>query len=126
MKGINPDLVVIMYEAIKYSVIDFGVPKSGGLRTAGEQNKLYRDNVSKCDGILSISNHQKGEAVDFYAYINGKASWDKTHLALVASVILSTAKRLKKEGRIECDIKWGGSFGSNDFHGWDMPHIEVV
>lgn len=126
MKGVNPDLIVIMYEAIKYSAIDFGVPASGGLRTAGEQNKLYQDNVSKCDGIQTISNHQKGEAVDFYAYINGKASWDKTHLSLVAGCILSTAKRLKKEGRIEIDIKWGGSFGSDSFHGWDMPHVEVV
>ena len=51
MKGVNPDLIVIMYEAIKYSVIDFGVPASGGLRSAGEQNKLYQDKVSKCDGI---------------------------------------------------------------------------
>jgi len=59
MNGINPDLVVIMYEAIKYSVIDFGVPGSGGLRSAGEQNKLYQDKLSKCDGIQTISNHQK-------------------------------------------------------------------
>ena len=126
MKGVHPDLVIIMYEAIKYSVIDFGVPQYGGTRTAGEQNKLYQKNLSKCDGIQTLSNHQSGEAVDFYAYINGKASWDKTHLSLVAGCILATAKRLKKEGRVDFDIKWGGTFGSDSFHGWDMPHIEIV
>lgn len=126
MKGVNPDLIVIMYEAIKYSVIDFGVPKSGGTRTAGEQNKLYQDKVSKCDGILTKSKHQSGDAVDFYAYINGHASWNKVHLALVASCILSTAKRLKKEGKVECELKWGGEFNSNKFQGYDYPHIEIV
>lgn len=126
MKGIDSDLILIMYESIKYSVIDFGIPEHGGLRTAGEQNKLYQNKVSKCDGIKDISRHQNGFAIDFYAYINGMASWNKVHLALVASNILSTAKRLKKEGKIKCDLKWGGEFGSKSFHGWDACHIEIV
>ncbi len=126
MQGVDPDLIVIFTEAIKTCPIDFGVPVTGGLRTVKVQGKLFIDNKSKCDGILSISNHQTGNALDFYAYINKKASWDKVHLSIIAGVIMATAKRLLKEGKISIKIKWGGEFGSQSFHGWDYPHIEVV
>ena len=61
----------------------------------------------------------------YYAYVNGKASWEKHHLAMVAGVILSTAKRLKKAGKVSVELTWGGTFGSDDFNGWDMPHIQA-
>jgi len=126
MKGVHPDLITIFTEAIKNSPIDFGVPSTGGLRTVKVQDELFIANKSKCDGVLSISNHQTGNALDFYAYINKKASWDKTHLSIIAGVIMATAKRLLKEGKISIKIKWGGEFASNSFHGWDYPHFEVV
>jgi len=125
MKGVHADLIVIFNEAIKHSQVDFGIPESGGLRTAGEQNLLFQKNVSKCDGIQDKSLHQSGDALDFYAYVNGKASWDKVHLSLVSGVILATAKRLKKEGKINSTVRWGGEFSSNSYHGWDMPHFEI-
>jgi len=125
MKGVNPELIIVFMEAIKSSPIDFGIPEYGGLRTATEQNKLYSKRRSKCDGVLTLSNHQKGDALDFYAYLNGKASWQPTHLAMVASCILTTAVRLKREGKISIELTWGGTFGSTGFNGWDMPHIEV-
>jgi len=126
MKGVHKDLITIFNEAIKNSPIDFGIPKDGGLRSAVEQNALYQINVSKADGFEKKSNHQSGNALDFYAFVNGKASWDTAHLSMVAGVIMATAKRLKKEGKIDVEINWGGTFGSNDFKGWDMPHIEIV
>lgn len=131
MKGIHPELRLVVMEAIYYSPIDFGIPGDGGVRTAERQNELYRKGVSKCDGYRNRSNHQVpegedyGHALDFYPYVNHKVSWDKTHLAMVASVILSIAKRLKDEGVISIELKWGGEFGSNDFNGWDYPHIEI-
>ena len=127
MKGVHPDLITIFSEAIKNSPIDFGIPKSGGIRSAGQQNILFQQGVSgKCDGIQIKSKHQTGEALDVFAYVNGKASWNKNHLCLIAGVILSTAKRLKKEGKVQIEIKWGGTFGSDNFQGWDLPHFEVV
>lgn len=125
MIGVCPDLIIVFAEALKNSPIDFGVPEFGGLRTQGEQNQLFQKNLSKCDGFEKKSNHQTGDALDFYAYVNGRASWDKTHLAIVASAIMTTAKRLKKEGKINFDLTWGAEFGSMDFHGWDYPHIEI-
>lgn len=125
MAGVNPELIVIFTEAIKNSPIDFGIPGDGGLRTADRQFELYQNEKSKCDGELTISNHQTGNALDFYAYVNGEASWDKVHLAMVAGVIIATAKRLNKEGKTSIELTWGGQFGSDNFNGWDMPHIEV-
>ncbi len=132
MQGVHPDLIVIFTEAIKTCPIDFGVPEFGGMRTKGEQNLLFKKGLSKCDGFDKISKHQLEyddpyvNALDFYAYISGKASWDKVHLAIVASTILSTATRLLKEGLIKIKIKWGATFGSSIFKGWDYPHIEIV
>ena len=45
MKGVHADLIVIFNEAIKHSQVDFGIPVSGGLRTAGEQNLLFQNNM---------------------------------------------------------------------------------
>lgn len=126
MKGVNPELIVIFTEAIKNSPIDFGIPGDGGLRTAKRQNELFADEKSKCDGYELKSYHQSGNALDFYAYVDGKASWEKHHLSMVAGVIMTTAKRLKKEGKVKIDLYWGGQFGSYNFNGWDMPHIEIV
>lgn len=130
MQGVHPDLITIFMEAIKVSPIDFGIPEYGGLRTAGEQNQLYTAKKSECDGVTTKSNHQAksdgyGWALDVYAYLGG-ASWDKVHLAMVAGVILSVADRLYKEGKVKNKLKWGGTFGSDSFHGWDMPHFELV
>ena len=133
MRGVHPDMILIYTESIKVSPIDFGVPRDGGLRLAERQKEMFDDPKieTKCDGYKNRSNHQMkgdgyGHALDFFAYINGKASWDKIHLAIIAGVIMSTAKRLKKEGRISIEIKWGGTFGSDSFHGWDYPHVEGV
>ena len=125
MLGVHSDLITIFTEAIKNSPIDFGVPSSGGLRTEEQQRILFMDGKSRCDGHENKSYHQTGNALDFYAYVNGRASWDKVHLAIIAGVILGTAKRLRKEGKVESVIKWGGTFGSAKYHGWDMPHFEI-
>lgn len=126
MVGVNDQLIAVFLEAIKVSLVDFGIPKDGGKRTEAEQNFLYNKKVSNCDGINDVSNHQTGNALDFYAYVNGKASWQKHHLSMVAGVILSTAKRLKKSGKVSVELTWGGTFGSDTLTGWDMPHIEIT
>lgn len=133
MAGVHPDLILIFNEALKVSPIDFGIPNDGGVRTAERQHELYLNKVSKCDGYKIKSNHQVDEekspyglALDVYAYVAGVASWDKSHLAIVAGVILSTAERLKREGKVSISVRWGGTFGSSEFKGWDYPHFEAV
>jgi len=113
--GIDPRLIEISDLAITLSNIDFGIPSSGGLRTTEDQAALYTSGKSKCDGRTNKSYHQTGKAIDVYAYVDGKASWDKLHLALIASSMLQASAHLGYK------LKWGGLWKS-----WqDMPHFEL-
>lgn len=120
LSDIDEQLIQLMTRAITISPIDFGIPEFGGFRTAEQQQNLYLKGLSKCDGYKIKSYHQSGKAVDVFAFINGKASWDKVHLGIIAGVILSEANRMN------IGLRWGGTFGSNSFNGWDMPHFELT
>lgn len=115
--GVDPRLIEICDLALTISLIDFGIPAYGGKREALEQHKLYLEGKSKCDGYELISNHQLGKALDFYAYVDGAASWDHYHLTQVAAAFLQAASILGYR------IKWGGHFKPD---GWDKPHIELT
>jgi peptidoglycan L-alanyl-D-glutamate endopeptidase CwlK len=125
-EGIHPELILVFREAIKVTPIDFGIPENGGYHSTKYQKELYLAGESSCDGTHKVSKHQKGKAVHFFAVVDGEVSKDKQHSSMVAAVILSTAKRLKEEGRIKIKLMWGGEFGSRTFTGWHMPHIEIT
>lgn len=109
---------------------DFGI--SHGLRTIEEQTSLYTqgrklvDNswvvvdkskvVTNCDGIRNRSVHQDGLAIDFYAYVDGKANYEPGNLSLIATCFFEAASDLG------INIDWGGSFKSIS----DGCHIEIV
>ena len=116
LSGINMDLRRIVDRAIQITKIDFGIPETGGWRDSEMQNWLFKSGKSMCDGYEKLSNHQKGEAVDFFAYVDGKASWEPEHLAQVACAFLQAANELGIK------LKWGGLF--NSFI--DMPHVELA
>lgn len=120
LSACHPDLIRVMNAAISHSPIDFGI--ACGHRTIQEQQKVFREGKSKLDGINRRSKHNyyPALAVDVYAYVNGKASWDKEHLAMVAGVVMSEASRLG------ISLRWGGTFGSNELKGWDKPHFELI
>jgi peptidoglycan L-alanyl-D-glutamate endopeptidase CwlK len=115
LSGVDDRLIDIADVAIKLSPIDFGIPSTGGLRTQQDQAKLFTDGVSKCDGVNNKSNHQSGKALDVYAYVDGKASWNKSHLTTIATAMLQASAQLGYE------LKWGGLWKS-----WqDYPHFEI-
>tara|TARA_R110000803_G_scaffold86870_1_gene153377 strand:- start:90 stop:479 length:390 start_codon:yes stop_codon:yes gene_type:complete len=115
LTGVDERLIDIAYLAIKLSRIDFGIPSTGGLRSESDQAKLFADGVSKADGVSNKSYHQSGKAVDVYAYVDGKASWDKLHLTTIAAAMLQASAQLGYE------LKWGGLWKS-----WqDYPHFEI-
>ncbi len=128
MEGVNDILVKLVSCALNSSPIDFGIPPCGGLRSAETQHELFRSGKSKCDGFQTFSRHQSGYALDFYAYLNGKASWDRAHLAILYGVFSACFSRLKSYGEIPQNAKlvWGGTFGSDNYKGWDSGHIEIV
>lgn len=122
LDGVHPDLVEVVKLAIQITKIDFGIPYNGGYRTAKRQADLYAQGrttigniITNADGVNSKSKHQTGMAVDVYAYIDGKSSWDEFHLSMVACAMLEAANRL-------CvNLRWGGLFKSID----DKPHFEL-
>ena len=115
LTGVDARITEIIKLALSISVIDFGIPEHGGLRDAGTQRLLFQKKVSKCDGIENKSAHQSGLAFDVYAYVDGKASWDRYHLTQVAAAMLQSAAMLGYQ------LRWGGLFKSFV----DMPHFEI-
>lgn len=116
MRDVDDRLQQIAQRAIQITKVDFGIPSTGGLRLDVEQNALYKDGKSKADGYIKISKHQIGIALDFYAYVDGKASWAPEHLAQVAAAFLQASIELGFK------IRWGGLFRSFT----DMPHVELI
>lgn len=116
LDGVNPVLVEVVCRALEITKVDFGIPASGGLRTAEQQNALYKAGLSKLDGYKNKSNHQSGNAVDVFAYVDGKASWDEDDLTHVATAMLAAASELGVA------LRWGGHW--RNFV--DMPHFELI
>lgn len=118
---VHPKLQQVLRLAITRSRIDFGVPSTGGLRTFEQQNKLFRDGVSKCDGFSKKSDHQDNHgigyslAVDVYDYVDGRAMYDNQNLTYIATVMLGCAAELGVK------LKWGGHWSTFK----DLPHFYI-
>lgn len=115
-EGIDPRLIEISDLAITLSAVDFGHPGDAGIRTAERQNELYNAGKSKCDGYGNASFHQTGLALDFYAFVEGKASWNKYDLAMVAAAFLQAASILGYK------LEWGGLWSGFK----DYPHVQLL
>lgn len=115
LNGVDARVIEIIELALTISIIDFGIPQHGGLRTAAVQRELFKKKVSKCDGIKNKSAHQSGLAFDVYAYVDGAASWDRYQLTQIATAMLQAASLLGY------GLEWGGLFKSFV----DMPHFEL-
>ena len=116
LSSVDSRLREIANRALEISKIDFGIPASGGMRTATEQRNLYVLGKSQLDGFKKKSYHQTGKALDIYAYVDGKASWDKSHLSMVACAMLQAANELGYK------LQWGGLW----VNFVDMPHFQLV
>jgi len=126
-EGIDPRLIEIDDLAISLTLVDYGHGKFAGKRTAPVQNGLFIEGKSRADGYDRLSKHQLGKALDFFAFVNGKTSWEHHHLAMVACAYFQAASLLGYK------IKWGGLWKSKNPeyingipYGWDMPHIQLV
>ena len=115
-EGIDPRLIEISDLAITLTKVDFGHPMDSGLRTPERQNELFRASLSKCDGYKFKSGHQSGKCLDFYAYVDGKASWGRNNLTSVAVAFFQAAAFLGYH------IEWGGLWTTFE----DYPHIQLI
>lgn len=96
----------LMNEIIKISKVRFEIIYS--LRTAEEQNKIFKDGASQCDGFIKQSEHQKGLAIDIVCYVNDKITWDKKYYYYIAGLVEIKAIELK------LNITWGGWWSFED------------
>ena len=113
--GVDPRLIEISNRAIQISIIDFGIPRLGGLRTVKDQAALFTAGKSKADGRTNKSYHQTGRALDVYAYVDGKASWSVEHLAIISVAMMQAANELGYK------LESGGLWSS--FTDW--PHFQL-
>ena len=115
---VNPLLIAILVDGIKDSPYDFGIPLFGGYRTAEEQNALYnkKPRVTYKDGYQNMSYHQTGNAFDIYAYVDGKATWNKKYYEPIARHLQEIAMN-----RYGINLTWGGDWVKFK----DLPHFQI-
>ena len=115
LQGVHPDLVRVVERAIRITEQDFTV--FDGIRTAADQNALYRRGASQIDGISQVGKHQKqsdgfGHAVDLVPWIDGKAVWDWPAIYVIAEAVTQAAR----ESNVK--LRWGGCWAVvNDLAG---------
>ncbi len=122
-------------DTIAKSPFDFGILKTGGLRTAEMQKELFDKGYSQCDGTIKKSFHQTGKAIDFVPYINGNYTWEnkQAFLAIAKTAFEVWEEFEDKQG---FHLHWGGFWSAKDLDGngllepddklgWDAPHFEL-
>ena len=139
LDGVKAIFIAILTESITDSPFDFGIPKDGGVRSDKRQEQLYgrgrsrskmlkkglnpdfaKPNKRKITWTLnSLHKPNKldgmGYAVDFFAYVNGRASWDMRYMKPIARHIQNVAKE-----KFNIDIEWG-----YDLWHKDGAHIQI-
>jgi hypothetical protein len=109
LEYVNPTLIAILKDAIKDSPYDFGIPRDGGFRTA--RGRTTKDLIEK--GITGVegrpdksritwtlrSFHMTGNAVDIYAFVEGKPSWDLKYLEPGFKIPRTYCKAFDKSSR---------------------------
>lgn len=109
LKGVHPDLVALVEDAIRTTEIDFLVVE--GCRTKARQRKL----VSAGKSTTMNSRHLTGHAVDLCA-IDGKTlHWGAPHHDIIANAM----KEAASERGI--DLEWGGDWKTFV----DPPHFQL-
>ena len=114
LDSVDPVLKLVAQVALKHSPVDFSV--YSGYRTAEEQNKLFKDGKSNCDGYKVESKHQSGLAIDVVGLVGNKASWGQPTYQLI-DVAFKRAAFL-----LDVPIEWGGNWTTFV----DMPHFELT
>lgn len=114
MLGVHDDLKKVVRRALELSEYDFGI--TSGVRSANEQNALYKKGASTLDGYSKLSRHQTGHAIDFMAYDeDGGGTWEMKYYEDVSDAFKEASKELG------IPIVWGGDWKSFQ----DGPHVEL-
>lgn len=127
LEGVNPQLVECLVRSLAESKYDMTIPWMAGVRTPKEQNDIFKEGNSKCDGYEKLSYHQieaadngYGNAVDAIP-VNG--GYENTRaLNYFSRLMMINWQEMIAEGIAEGVMIWGGTFGATS---WDRPHFEI-
>lgn len=127
MVGVNPELITCATISLAESKYDMTIPWMGGVRTPEQQNKIFQDGNSKCDGYNILSYHQKEAADNGYGnaldIIPVQGGYDNRRaMNYFARLMMIIWQEMLVEGMVEGVMVWGGTFGAT---GWDPPHYEL-
>jgi peptidoglycan L-alanyl-D-glutamate endopeptidase CwlK len=109
LRGVHPDLVKVINEALKTTTTPFIVTE--GLRTATRQKELVAAGASK----TLNSRHLTGHAVDIVPVINGKVCWKTPAFKAPLDAIRAAAKKLK------VNVEFGADWRTFK----DYPHVQL-
>lgn len=109
LKGVHPQIVRLMEEAIKASPLDFSITE--GVRSLERQKELFSSGKSQ----TMRSRHLTGHAVDIGVLVDGKITWELPKYRIVTDHIKTVAKKLGIP--VEFGIDWTSFV--------DGPHIQL-
>lgn len=114
LKGVHPDLVLVVERAIRITPVDFGV--SCGLRTEAEQYKAVKDGFSTTMNSKHLPQADTwSHAVDLFVIVDGVVTWEHKHFRKVIQAMFTAAIRAGVQ------IEAGGLW--RDF--LDSPHFQL-
>ena len=119
LEGVHPDLVETVKEAIKVSLVDFGVIY--GVRSLAEQQKLYdagRSQTMRSKHL--IQEDGTSHAVDLMAYDGSEPSWEIVMYDDIADAMKAAAK---ETGAM---IRWGAAWNIDSITDWDRPMEDAM
>lgn len=110
MKGLHPDLLMVLDRAIEITPLDLRVLE--GRRTLERQKILVAKGASK----TMKSRHLTGHAVDIAPVIDGTVRWDWPLYYKIAPAIKEAAQE------VGVSIEWGGDWRTfKDGPHWQLP-----
>ena len=112
--GAHHDLQAVLSRAIQISTVDFGI--SEVQRTIETQRQYVREGKSTTlNSRHIVDSTGLCYAVDVYAYVDGKASYETAHLRAIAKAMFTAAIELG------IALEWGGHWTTFV----DMPHFQL-
>jgi len=120
----HPDLVTLFEEVIKY----FDCTVAVGYRNQADQEAAFAAGNSKLHYPYGNHNQKPSMAADVYS--DPIDFNDIIRSVYFAGIVMGLAKKLKEEGKMSHDVRWGGDWRQdnnpedNKFN--DMGHFELV
>ena len=119
LEGVHPKLVDTVKEAIKVSLVDFGVIY--GVRSLAEQKRLFeagRSQTMKSKHLVQEDGYS--HAVDLMAYDGSDPSWDIVMYDDIADAMKAAAKETGAK------IRWGAAWTIDNIAEWERPMQDAM